>query len=257
MAKTKGRKQMDEKAQSPPTDSTDMSNSTEGKKSPGRKRKSNPPFPTEQPETINTAEMLSAANVLETIHNNEGKEPQEWKRKYSTGNANSHLNSSGDSELTPVRRFPQPKRMRSHSTSSAAADYLDESPAEVLLEFVNTLRPDPRPLSRSELLRAGTWLFDELLTKACSRPFINPVPEDAILYRSVIRHLMDLTTAENKLWAGKYSDLNSLYADIVQILSNAITFHHEGRIYEEAKEMCDYFTQHLYPHLSYASFACN
>ncbi|CAG8438551.1 1605_t:CDS:2 [Diversispora eburnea] len=260
MAKTRGRKHKEKKPQSPNNinNANNDTNNTEVKRGPGRKRKSNPPVPvpTEQPETINTAEMLSAANVLSTIQNNEGKEPQRGKRKFSTGNAgstNSLLSSPGSLEASPSRRAPQPKRMRSHSASSNM-DSSEDTPVRILLEFVNTLRPDPRQLSRAELLRAGTWLFDELLTKACSRPFINPVPDDAVLYRSVISHLMDLTTAENKLWAGQYRDLNSLYADIVQILSNAITFHREGKIYDEAKQMCDYFTQHLYPHLSNVVF---
>ncbi|CAG8816038.1 23963_t:CDS:2, partial [Racocetra persica] len=129
------------------------------------------------------------------------------------------------------------KRMRS-STSTFTDPPLDSSPVFLLLDFVNRLPSDPRRLSREELLRAGTWLFDTLLTKSFSRPFVNPVSEDAILYRSIIPRLMDLTTAEKRLWAGKYKDLNSLYTDVIQILSNAFTFHNEGgEIYEEARQI--------------------
>ncbi|CAG8484329.1 4907_t:CDS:2 [Cetraspora pellucida] len=141
------------------------------------------------------------------------------------------------------------KRIRSSSLNFADPP-IESSPVILLFEFVNRLPSDPRRLSREELLRAGTWMFDTLLTKSFSRPFVNPVSEDALLYRSVISRLMDLTTAEKRLWAGKYKDLKNLYTDVAQILSNAFTFHNEGEIYEEARQMCDYFVKQLYPQLT-------
>ncbi|CAG8748919.1 18397_t:CDS:2, partial [Acaulospora morrowiae] len=245
------------------------------RRSPGKRRKEVIDNEKETQEVVAsssrqqfTSDLLDTENNSSSVLSSSGHINEEIsemtpkrKRKLSLGQHN-FATSTSSNETSPVspgadlsvspRRGP--KRIRSQSTSSIGETRPEESPANILLEFLNALNPNPPKLSRKELLRAGTWLFDELLTRSFSRPFVNPVPEDAIVYRREIKRLMDLTTAERKLWAGKYKDLNDLYADVVQILSNAITFHQEGQIYEEAKEMCEYFTKVLYPHISRVMF---
>ncbi|CAG8668069.1 481_t:CDS:2, partial [Racocetra fulgida] len=205
--------------------------------------------------TTNSTTTLSSAPVLTFTTSTKRKnglsdDTLKIKRKLSFEQQQKVSNNAPPTpdELSPISPTADAnlrrgtKRMRS-STSTFTDPPVESSPVFLLLDFVNSLPSDPRRLSREELLRAGTWLFDTLLTKSFSRPFVNPVSEDAILYRSVIPRLMDLTTAEKRLWAGKYRDLNSLYTDVIQILSNAFTFHNEGEIYEEARQMMQTNTQ--------------
>ncbi|KAF0343291.1 kinase-like protein [Gigaspora margarita] len=110
--------------------------------------------------------------------------------------------------------------------------------AESLFNFYQSLKPPSSGLTREQMLRLGTYIFDELLSTSYARPFVNPEAEDAYYYRSIIKNLMDLNTAERKLWARFYSSPLDLYKDICQIMYNAFSFHREGDIiYEEAKQL--------------------
>ncbi|CAG8788183.1 16196_t:CDS:1, partial [Racocetra persica] len=86
--------------------------------------------------------------------------------------------------------------------------------AESLFNFYQSLKPPSPELTREQMLRLGTYIFDELLSTSYARPFVNPEAEDAYYYRSIIKDLMDLNTAERKLWARCYSSPLDLYKDI-------------------------------------------
>ncbi|CAG8632513.1 12973_t:CDS:2 [Ambispora leptoticha] len=130
------------------------------------------------------------------------------------------------------------------------------TPEQDLRAYLSSIPLPPRAVTHLEMLRIGTFLFDQLLSRAFSRPFVNPEAEDALVYRSMIKDLMDLTTAEQKLWARKYATPNELYVDICQIMFNAYAFHREKDvIYEEAKQMAISFKQ-LVSRISNYLFGC-
>ncbi|CAG8560182.1 8917_t:CDS:2, partial [Ambispora gerdemannii] len=169
----------------------------------------------------------------------------------------SFAENGSQQQLTPpiatqqqLQHVPKrPKRKKSEGSTTLLPPP-QPSMIEVLVTFISKVqcKDEPRRLSREEMIRVGTYIFDNILSHSFARPFVNPVPFDAYYYRSQIPKLMDLTTAEQKLWAGKYKKVSDLYADIIQIMVNAVTFHREGAlIYEEARQMCEYFVSEIYP----------
>ncbi|CAG8497123.1 289_t:CDS:2 [Paraglomus brasilianum] len=97
------------------------------------------------------------------------------------------------------------------------------------------------PWDREDILRVGTYLFDEIFSHSWAVEFVSPVPAQYAVYHNVIKKPMDLTTAEKKLWAGDYVSLLDLYADLCQILYNAWDFHRpfaeKSDIFTHAKKM--------------------
>ncbi|CAG8637082.1 14599_t:CDS:2 [Rhizophagus irregularis] len=80
--------------------------------------------------------------------------------------------------------------------------------------------PEPAKTDDSAAKISGIALFKR--TTWC-RPFIKPVDETSCIYRNIITPLMDLTTVEHNLWAGKY-DVESFkfYDDLFIMHSNSI-----------------------------------
>jgi hypothetical protein len=93
--------------------------------------------------------------------------------------------------------------------------------------------------NRERLLRLGTYLLDSFVSRAWCCPFVSPEDESALRYHEVIKHPMDLTTIENKLWSGDYDDsVSKLYEDLAQIMLNAFEFHPKRAIiHKEAVDM--------------------
>ncbi|PKY56449.1 hypothetical protein RhiirA4_99213 [Rhizophagus irregularis] len=66
-------------------------------------------------------------------------------------------------------------------------------------------------------------MLDCFVSQAWCRPFIKPVDETSCIYRNIITPLMDLTTVEHNLWAGKYDvEVSKFYDDLFIMHSNSI-----------------------------------
>ncbi|KAG9291117.1 hypothetical protein G9A89_012989 [Geosiphon pyriformis] len=179
---------------------------------------------------------------------------------YPNGNPSKLIVKRSNISAKPFKRLEKPKNVEKLLEKSLPKfidlpffpqpSYSVLSPEQDLRFYFESIQRPARPITKEEMLRVGTFLFDQLLSHASARPFVNPEAEDALVYRSLIKDLMDLTTAEQKLWARKYNTPNDLYADICQIMYNAFAFHRENDvIYEEAKQMAITFKQ-LVPKIS-------
>ncbi|RIA99170.1 hypothetical protein C1645_523189 [Glomus cerebriforme] len=143
---------------------------------------------------------------------------------------------SGTVRNDDARGSDQEEQLESMSDVSLVATVPDVPEPEpkstvVLRKFLESLCANEQILSRDRLLRLGTYLLDYFVSQAWCRPFVNPEDESAVIYRSIITRLMDLTTVEHNLWAGEYDgSASKFYADLAQIMYNAFKFHSEGTI---------------------------
>lgn len=73
-------------------------------------------------------------------------------------------------------------------------------------------------------------------------PFVQPVPESAVLYHQEVKHPMDLSTVERKAWKGAYTTFSKFEQDILLIWQNAKSFHkNTGTIPKHAEKLDELF----------------
>ncbi|RGB41160.1 hypothetical protein C1646_686046 [Rhizophagus diaphanus] len=91
-----------------------------------------------------------------------------------------------------------------------------------LQKYLESLCLNEQVISRELLLRLVMYMLDCFVSQAWCHPFIKPVDESCI-YRNIITQLMDLTTVEHNLWAGKYDvEVSKFYDDLFIMHPNSI-----------------------------------
>ncbi|KAI9494980.1 hypothetical protein BDB00DRAFT_761136 [Zychaea mexicana] len=74
-------------------------------------------------------------------------------------------------------------------------------------------------------LRLYRFILNMLLATPDCWPFIQPVPDSAVLYHQEIKTPMDLSTVEKKAWEGAYTTFSKFEKDILLIWKNAKSYH--------------------------------
>ncbi|KAL0084834.1 hypothetical protein J3Q64DRAFT_1640098 [Phycomyces blakesleeanus] len=74
-------------------------------------------------------------------------------------------------------------------------------------------------------LRLYRFIINMLLSTPDCWPFIQPVPETAVVYHQEVQHPMDLFTIEQNVWQGKYRTFAKFEQDMQLVWKNAKVFH--------------------------------
>ncbi|KAI8373132.1 uncharacterized protein BYT42DRAFT_548117 [Radiomyces spectabilis] len=87
-------------------------------------------------------------------------------------------------------------------------------------------------------LRLYRFIINMLLSTPDCWPFIQPVPETAIVYHQEVTHPMDLWTIEQNVWKGKYTHFAKFEHDMQLVWKNAKAFHRNaGTIPKHAENL--------------------
>ncbi|KAI7857231.1 hypothetical protein BDC45DRAFT_436316 [Circinella umbellata] len=99
------------------------------------------------------------------------------------------------------------------------------------------------PLNVTRLfLRLYRFILNMLLATPDCWPFIQPVPDSAVLYHQEIKTPMDLSTVEKKAWQGTYTTFSKFEKDILLIWRNAKSYHsNTGTIPKHADKLDELF----------------
>ncbi|KAI9316173.1 hypothetical protein BX666DRAFT_1948099 [Dichotomocladium elegans] len=128
----------------------------------------------------------------------------------------------------------------------SAAENMDEHgegyvPGPLFVDLTEVHYDMPVNMTRL-FLRLYRFILNMLLATPDCWPFVQPVPETAVLYHKEIKEPMDLSTVERKMWNGVYTTFSRFEEDIQLIWQNAKSFHRNtGTIPKHADNLDNLF----------------
>lgn len=132
-------------------------------------------------------------------------------------------------QIVSANAIPEPSNT---ATLPSSLDYIDLSQVRYELSSQVTRL----------FLRLYRFILNMLLATPDCWPFVQPVPESAVLYHQEVKHPMDLSTVERKAWKGAYTTFSKFEQDILLIWQNAKSFHkNTGTIPKHAEKLDELF----------------
>ncbi|KAI8142561.1 hypothetical protein BJV82DRAFT_145681 [Fennellomyces sp. T-0311] len=125
-----------------------------------------------------------------------------------------------------------PEQPMSMATPGSAQLYID----------LSTVKYEPPTNVTRLFLRLYRFILNMLLATPDCWPFIQPVPDSAVLYHQEIKNPMDLSTVEKKAWDGAYTTFSKFEKDMLLIWQNAKSYHSDtGTIPKHADKLHSLF----------------